>query len=116
MPMPYFGSFGAQGLEVLVGAQQRVHVEVVGGVVAVVGVGLEDGVQVEEIHAHLVQVGQFELDALQVAAEVVLVQVAAHLVGLPEGLGVLVGLIDAGPGRAWACSPHPSQKRSGKIW
>ena len=60
-----------------------------------VGVGLKDGVQVEEIHAHLVQVGQLELDALQVAAEVVLVQVAAHLVGLPEGFGVFVGLIDA---------------------
>ena len=60
-----------------------------------VGVRLKDGVQVEEIHAHLVQIGQLELDALEVAAEVVLVQVAAHLVGLPEGLGVLVGLIDA---------------------
>ena len=34
------------------------------------------------------------LDALQVAAEIVLVQVAADLVGLPEGLGVLVGLIE----------------------
>ena len=88
-------SFLAQGLKVLVGAQQRVHVEVVGGVVAVVGVGLEDGVQVEVIHAHLVQVGQLELDALQVTAEVVLVQVAARLVGLPEGLGVLVGLIQS---------------------
>ena len=89
------GGFLAQGLKVLVGAQQRVHVEVVGGVVAVVGVGLKDGVQVEVIHAHLVQVGQLELDALQVTAEVVLVQVAADLVGLPEGLGVLVGLIQS---------------------
>ena len=86
---------GAQRLELFVGAQQRVYVEVVGGVVAVVGVGLKDGIQVEEIHAHLVQVGQLELDALEVAAEVVLVQVAAHLIGLPEGLGVFVGLIDA---------------------
>ena len=89
------GSFLAQGLKVLVGTQQRVHVEVVGGVVAVVGVGLKDGVQVEVIHAHLVQVGQLELDALQVTAEVVLVQVAAGLVGLPEGLGMLVGLIQS---------------------
>ena len=86
---------GAEGLEVLVGAQQRVHVQVIGGVVPVVGVGLEDGVQVDEVDPHLVQVGELELDALEVAAEVVLVQVAAYLVGLPEGLGVLVGLIDA---------------------
>ncbi len=35
------------------------------------------------------------LDALQVTAEVVLVQVAAGLVGLPEGLGMLVGLIQS---------------------
>ena len=86
---------GTQGLELFVGAQQGVYVEVVGGVVAVVGVRLKDGVQVEEIHAHLVQVGQLELDALQVAAEVVLIQVAAHFIGLPEGFGVFVGLIDA---------------------
>ena len=57
-------SFLAQGLKVLVGAQQRVHVEVVGGVVAVVGVGLEDGVQVEVINAHLPQVGELYADAL----------------------------------------------------
>ena len=84
---------GAEGLEILVGTQQGVYVEVVGGVVAVVGVGLEDGVQVKVIHAHLVEVGQLHLDALEVAAEIVLVQVAAHLIGLPEGLGVFVGLI-----------------------
>ena len=85
---------GAEGLEILVGTQQGVYVEVVGGVVAVVGVGLEDGVQVKVIHAHLAEVGQLYLDALEVAAEIVLVQVAAHLIGLPEGLGVLVGLIE----------------------
>ena len=80
-----------------------------------VGVRLEDGIQVEEIHAHLVQVGQLELDALQVAAEVVLIQVAAHLIGLPEGFSVFVGLIDAV--REWhGLVLHPSQKRSGKIW
>ena len=56
--------------------------------------GLEDRVQVKVIHAHLVEVGQLHLDALEVAAEVVLIQVAAHLIGLPEGLGVFVGLIE----------------------
>ena len=86
---------GAQCLKILVGAQQGVHIQVVSGVVAVVGVGLKDGVEVDEIHPHLVQVRELLLDALEVAAEIVLVQVAAHLVGLPEGLGVLVGLIDA---------------------
>ena len=85
---------GAEGLEILVGTQQGVYIEVVGGVVAVVGVGLKDGVQVKVIHAHLAEVGQLHLDALEVAAEIVLVQVAAHLIGLPEGLGVLVGLIE----------------------
>ena len=84
----------AEGLEILVGTQQGVYVEVVGGVVAVVGVGLKDGVQVKVIHAHFAEVGQLHLDALEVAAEIVLVQVAAHLIGLPEGLGVLVGLIE----------------------
>ena len=52
------------------------------------------GVQVKVIHAHLAEVGQLHLDALEVATEIVLVQVAAHLIGLPEGLGVLVGLIE----------------------
>ena len=64
---------GAEGLEILVGTQQGVYVEVVGGVVAVVRVGLEDGVQVKVIHAHLAEVGQLHLDALEVAAEIVLV-------------------------------------------
>lgn len=84
----------AEGLEILVGTQQGVYVEVVGGVVAVVGVGFKDGIQVKVIHPHLAEVGQLHLDALEVAAEIVLVQVAAHLIGLPEGLGVFVGLIE----------------------
>ena len=84
---------GAEGHKVLIGAQKGVYVEIVGGVVPVVGVGLKDGVEVEVVHSHFPQVGQLHLDALEVAAEIVLVQVAAHLVGLPEGFGVLVGLI-----------------------
>ena len=78
--------------------------------------GLKNGVEVEEVHPHLVQVGEFELDAFQVAAEVVLIQVAADLVGLPERLRVLIGLIDAGPGKGMGLFSTPSQKRSGKIW
>ena len=87
------GGFAAEHLKLLVGAQQRVHVQVIGGVVAVVGVRLKDGVQVQIVHAHLPQVGELDADAFQIAAEVVLVQVTAGLVGLPEGLGVLIGLI-----------------------
>ena len=87
------GGLAAEHLELLVGAQQRVYVEIVGGVVAVVGVRLKDGVEVKVVHPHLPQIGQFDADAFQVAAEIVLVQVAAGLVGLPEGFGVFVGLI-----------------------
>ena len=87
------GGLAAEHLKLFVGAQQRIHVQVVGGVVAVVGVRLKNGVQVQIIHAHLPQVGELYADALQITAEVVLVQVAAGLVGLPEGFGVLIGLI-----------------------
>ena len=58
------GSLAAEHFKLLVGAQQRVHVLVVGGVVAVVGVRFKDGVQVQVIHAHLPQVGELYADAL----------------------------------------------------
>ena len=58
------GGLAAEHLELLVGAQQRVHVQVVGGVVAVVGVRFKDGVQVQIIHAHLPQVGELDADTL----------------------------------------------------
>ena len=107
---------GAQCLKIFVGAQQGVHIQVVGGVVAVVGVGLKDGVEVDEIHPHLVQVGELLLDALEVAAEIILIQVAAHLVGLPEGLGVLVGLIDAvGKGHGLVLYPFAEAVREDLI-
>ena len=107
---------GAQCLKILVGAQQGVHIQVVGGVVAVVGVGLKDGVEVDEIHPHLVQVGELLLDALEVAAEIILIQVAAHLVGLPEGLCVLVGLIDAvGKGHGLVLHPFAEAVREDLI-
>ena len=107
---------GAQCLKILVGAQQGVHIQVVCGVVAVVGVGLKDGVEVDKIYPHLVQVGELLLDALEVTAEIVLVQVAAHLVGLPEGLGVLVGLIDAvGKGHGLVLYPFAEAVREDLI-
>ena len=58
------GGLAAEHLKLLVGAQQRVHVQVVGGIVAVVGVCLKNGVQVQVIHAHLPQVGELDADAL----------------------------------------------------
>ena len=47
----FFGSGSAQGGKLLVRAKQRVGFQVVGGVVAVVGVGLKDGVQVNSVDA-----------------------------------------------------------------
>ena len=58
------GGLAAEHLKLFVGAQQRVHVQVVGGVVAVVGMRLKDGVQVQIIHAHFPQVGELDADAL----------------------------------------------------
>ena len=58
------GGLAAEHLKLFVSAQQRIHVQVVGGVVAVVGVRFKDGVQVQVIHAHLPQVGELDADAL----------------------------------------------------
>ena len=55
-----------------------------------IGVGLEDGVQVQVGDAQALQIGQLLADALKVAAEVVHIQVAAGLVGPEIGLAVLV--------------------------
>ena len=88
------GSGLAQLLKILVGAQQRVHVEIVGGVVPVVGVSLKDGVEVDVVHPEVMQVGELGLDALEVAAKVIVIEMAAVLIGLPERLRVLVGPVD----------------------
>ena len=68
-------------LEVLVGAEERVDLAVVGGVVAVVLVALEDGVEVEARHAEVGQIRQLLLDTGQVAAEIVVVPDMPVLVG-----------------------------------
>ena len=79
-----------------------------------VGVGLEDGVEVDAGDAQLGQVGQLLADALKVAAEVVPVQVAVLLLVGPEiGLAVLVFPVDAVGKGPWAC-PDPSQKAVGE--
>ena len=80
--------------ELLVGAQQGVGVQIVGGVVAVVRVGLEDGVQVDPGDPQLLQIAELFADALKIAAKVVQVQLAALLVGPEVGLALLVGPVD----------------------
>ena len=62
----------------------------------VVGMGLKHRVQVQKSHAQISQIRQLLADALQVAAEIVLVQMAVRLFGGPEvRLPVLVGPINA---------------------
>ena len=105
---------GAQAGELLRRAQQRVGLEIVGGVVPVVGVGLEDGVEVDAGDAQIGQVGQLLADALKVAAEVVPVQVAVLLLVGPEiGLAVLLFPVDA-VGKAHGLARHPFAETVGE--
>ena len=107
---------GAKAGELLCRAQQRVGLEIVGGVVPVVGVGLEDGVEVDAGDAQVGQVGQLLADALKVSAKVVPVQVAVLLLIGPEiGLAVLLFPIDA-VGKAHGFAIDPLVKAVGKIW
>ena len=75
---------GAQGGKILVGAQQWIGFQVVGRIVAVVGVGLKNGVQVNAGNAQLFQVRQLLLDARKIAAVIVHVQVAIALLIGPK--------------------------------
>lgn len=82
--------------KILLGAQQRVGLHVIGGVVAVVRVGLKNGIEIEQGDPHAPQIGQLALDARKIAAEIVQVeQAAVHLVGPEIGLAVLVGPVIA---------------------
>ena len=64
------------------GAQQRVYLPVIGGVVAVVLVGFEDRVQIDAGHAQIFQIVQLAADTVQIAAAVVVVPDVSVLVGL----------------------------------
>ena len=79
----FFG-FCTQGGKILVGAQQWIGFQVVGRIVAVVGVGLKNGVQVNAGNAQLFQVRQLLLDARKIAAVIVHVQVAIALLIGPK--------------------------------
>ncbi len=79
---------GAQALEVLLGAEDRVDLEVVAGVVAVAALGLEDRVKVDRGESELMQARKVVLNALERAA-----------VEVPAGDGV-VGVARVGGRRA----------------
>ena len=84
----------AQDGELLLRAAQRVDFAVIARVVAVVGAGAEDRVEVDDVHAEGAQIGELLADAAQVAAEEVqlLVPSAAHVA---HGDHLLVpGLVD----------------------
>ena len=59
--------------EVLVGTQQRVYIPVVCGVITVILVGFEDRVQIDAGDTQVFQIVQLAADAVQVAAEIVVV-------------------------------------------
>ena len=83
-PDAAFGGAFAQPLEVLVGAEHGVHLQVVARAVAVVAARFENGVEVDDAHAEGLQVGQAALDAAQRAAVEVQREVkAVRAVGLP---------------------------------
>ena len=87
---------GAQGGEILVGAQQRVRFQVVGRIVTMVGVRLKDGVEVNAGDTQIPQVGQFLLNTRKIAAVVIHIQVAVILLSGPEiGLPSFVCPINA---------------------
>ena len=71
--------------EVLVGTQQRVYIPVVCGVITVILVGFEDRVQIDAGDTQVFQIVQLAADAVQVAAEIVVVPDVTILVGLVVG-------------------------------
>ena len=97
-PHPQGPRGGAEGAEVLLVAQQRVNFFVIGGVVPVVGVGLKDGVEVDDLHPQADQVGELPADAGQVPAEVVVAEELAILVGAVHR-GLVPVLVEDPPGR-----------------
>ena len=72
---------GTQLGKVLLGAEQRVNLSVICGVVAVVGVCLKDGIQVQAGDAQPLKVRQILGDAGKVAAKIVGVGDLAPFVG-----------------------------------
>ena len=78
----HFLRFGAEFLEVLLSAEQRVYLFVVRGVVAVVLVSLENRVEVDHGSSQALDVWELLDDSLKVAAEIVVVADYTLFVGL----------------------------------
>ena len=78
----------AQGDEILLGAQQRVDAQVVGGIVAVVAVRLKDGIEVQDPDAQSGQLRQLFGDAGQITAKIIIA--AEHAVGIGGALRLLL--------------------------
>ncbi len=55
--------------QIFIGSQKRIDGQVITGVVAVVGLGLENGVEIEDGHPHGGEIGKFLTDAGQAASE-----------------------------------------------
>lgn len=78
----------AQGDEILLGAQQRVDAQVVGGIVAVVAVRLKDGIEIQDPDPQGGQLRQLFGDAGEIAAEIIIA--AEHAVGIGDALRLLL--------------------------
>ena len=64
---------GAKLLEVLIGAEQRIHIPIICRIIPMVFVGLKNRIQIDTGDTQILQIIQLAADALQVAAEVVVV-------------------------------------------
>ena len=84
---------GAQGTEILLVAQQGVDLGIVRRVVAVIGMGLENGIAVDAGDSQTLEIGQFLLNAFQVAAEKVGVGDLTLSVGCPVRLSFPVFVV-----------------------
>ena len=76
---------GGEGVQIGRVTQQRVDAAVIRRVIAVVGVGLKDGVEIDTGDAQGLQIVQLLLYALKVAAEKVVIPHATVMVGTPFG-------------------------------
>ena len=94
----HLGGLGAQAAEPGLVAQHGVHGQVVARVVAVVGLRLEDGVQVDGREPHVADAAQLLADALERAAVELPLGHAARVVALVRGR--LVPVLHQGAGHA----------------
>ena len=83
----HLGGLVAQAPEVLLGTQHRIDVQVVGRIVAVITLRLEDRVEVDDGHAQALEVAELLADALEGAA----VEVPARDSQVGFGLALVCG-------------------------